>query len=63
LGGDDDAMDPKLMRLYLDNTNNNDAGDDDDAKETKKGPIPDAALLSDHDVKNDDIIILEVDEV
>jgi len=61
LGGDD-AFDPKLMRLYIDNTDN-DAGDADEGKETKKGPIPDAALLSDHDVKNDDIIILEVDEV
>lgn len=59
LGGDDDSIDPKLMRLYIDNKN--DGGDADAGKETKKA-IPDAALLSDHNVKNDDIIILEMDE-
>ncbi|KAK1741761.1 hypothetical protein QTG54_007334 [Skeletonema marinoi] len=59
LGGDDDSIDVKAMRLYVDNKS--EGGDADAGKETKK-EIPDAALLSDHDVKNDDIIILEMDE-
>ena len=59
MGGDDDSIDPKLMRLYVDNKI--EGGDADTGKETKKA-IPDAALLSDHDVKNDDIVILEMDE-
>lgn len=46
------------MRLYVDNKND----DNDTAKEETKKAIPDAALLSDHNVKNDDIIILELDE-
>ena len=52
------SLDPKLMRLYVDNKND----DNDTAKEETKKAIPDAALLSDHNVKNDDIIILELDE-
>eukprot|EP00984_Skeletonema_dohrnii_P021725 scaffold10921_cov146-Skeletonema_dohrnii-CCMP3373.AAC.1 len=59
LGGDDDSIDVKAMRLYVDNKS--EGGDAEAGKETKK-EIPDAALLSDHDVKNDDIIILEMDE-
>ena len=43
------------MRLYIDSKNE---GGDAEAKKE----IPDAALLSDHNVKNDDIIILEMEE-
>jgi hypothetical protein len=37
--------------------NKNEAGET-DAKESTTGPIPDAALLSDHKVDNDDILFL-----
>ena len=47
------------MLLYVDSKS--EGGDADAGKETKKA-IPDAALLSDHGVKNDDIVILEMDE-
>jgi len=53
--GGDDVISPKLMRLYV--VNKNDAGET-DANESTTGPIPDAALLSDHKVENDDILFL-----
>ena len=31
-------------------------------QEEPKGPIPDAAILSDHDVKNDDVLYVTFDE-
>ena len=55
LGGEDNSIDTKSMRLYIDNKNE---GGDAEAKKE----IPDAALLSDHNVKNDDIIMLEMEE-
>ena len=57
MGGEDNSIDPKSMRLYIDNKNE---GGDADAGAKKE--IPDAALLSDHNVKNDDIIMLEMEE-
>ena len=45
------------MRLYIGNKNE---GGDTDVEAKKE--IPDAALLSDHNVKNDDIIMLEMEE-
>ena len=47
------------MRLYVDKKS--EGGDADTGNEAKKA-IPDAALLSDHNVTNDDIVILEMDE-
>ena len=57
MGGEDNSIDPKSMRLYIGNKNE---GGDTDAEAKKE--IPDAALLSDHNVKNDDIIMLEMEE-
>lgn len=55
--GGDDVISPKLMRLYV--VNKNDAGET-DANESTTGPIPDAAILSDHKVENDDILFLSL---
>ena len=56
----DDSIDTKLMRLYIESKSVGDV--EDEVKHTKKEPIPDIALLSDHNVNNDDIIILEMDD-
>ena len=48
------------MRLYIESKSVGDV--EDEVKHTKKEPIPDIALLSDHNVNNDDIIILEMDD-
>lgn len=48
------------MRLYFDKKS--EGGDADTGKESEKKAIPDAALLSDHNVTNDDIVTLEMDE-
>jgi hypothetical protein len=51
--GGEEVISPKLMRLYVDNKNY-----DGDTELAKKKLIPDVALLSDHDVKNDDIVFV-----
>ena len=61
MGGD---ISPQKMRLYIETSpkspEGGKVGDDkemaDKKSTTTKGPIPDAALLSDHDVKADDIL-------
>jgi hypothetical protein len=58
------TLSPQKMRLYIEispkSSEVGKAGDDkemaDKKSTTTKGPIPDAALLSDHDVKSDDIL-------
>ncbi len=56
------------MRLYLPpsfKSNNSaksgkgdDENDDDYNESSPRGPIPDSAMLSDHDVKNDDVLFV-----
>ncbi|KAL7472455.1 hypothetical protein ACHAXS_012797 [Conticribra weissflogii] len=66
---DDTEISPRKMRLYLPpslKSNNSaksgkgdDENDDDDYNESSpRGPIPDSAMLSDHDVKNDDVLFV-----
>ena len=75
MGGDDD-MSPEKMRLYIEpkaatTTDAKKAADSDDDDDDKvmadkspapKGPIPDEAILSDHDVKNDDVLFVTLTE-
>mmetsp|Transcript_17973 Transcript_17973/g.37690 ORF Transcript_17973/g.37690 Transcript_17973/m.37690 type:complete len:142 (+) Transcript_17973:121-546(+) len=64
---DDDDISPRKMRLYLPPSSKSkkngkigqgDGDDDDDNGDASspRGPIPDSAMLSDHDVKNDDVL-------
>ena len=56
------------MSLYIAPKTNNVVENKDGDKsmsekqEEPKGPIPDAAILSDHDVKNDDVLYVTFDE-
>lgn len=59
--GGNDVISPKKMRLYLSPTksaSNEKDGDKEmgEAAAMPKDPIPDAAILSDHDVKNDGVL-------
>ena len=64
-GGDDDVTTTN-MNLYIAPKTNNVVEKDGDKsmseKQEPKGPIPDAAILSDHDVKNDDVLYVTFDE-
>lgn len=70
--GGDDVVSPKQMRLYVESSKPavgkpKADGDEDDDGDEKMGAaaevasrdlVPDAALLSDHDVKNDAVLYL-----
>jgi len=67
-GGDDNNVTTTNMNLYIAPKTNNvvDSKDGDksmsEKQEEPKGPIPDVAILSDHDVKNDDVLYVTFDE-
>ncbi|KAL7542889.1 hypothetical protein ACHAXR_013191 [Thalassiosira sp. AJA248-18] len=58
--GGSDVISPQQMRLYIETIKpTNDEKDGDKVMEEKlmpKGPIPDTAILSDHEVKNDSVL-------
>mmetsp|Transcript_2308 Transcript_2308/g.4899 ORF Transcript_2308/g.4899 Transcript_2308/m.4899 type:complete len:92 (+) Transcript_2308:420-695(+) len=59
--GGSDVISPQKMRLYIETpkptvTLAKDADKDISEKTLPKGPIPDTAILSDHDVKNDAVL-------
>ena len=66
--GGDDNVTTTNMNLYIAPKTNNVVEKKDGDKtmsekqEEPKGPIPDAAILSDHDVKNDDVLYVTFDE-
>jgi len=69
-GGDDNDVTATNMNLYIAPKSNNVVENKDGADKSMsekqddepKGPIPDAAILSDHDVKNDDVLYVTFDE-
>ena len=68
IGGDDNDVTTTNMNLYIAPKSNNVVENKDGDKsmsekqEEPKGPIPDVAILSDHDVKNDDILYVTFGE-
>ena len=67
IGGDDNDVTATNMNLYIVPKTNNVVEKDGDKsmsekQEEPKGPIPDVAILSDHDVKNDDVLYVTFDE-
>ena len=65
--GDDNDVTATNMNLYIAPKTNNVVEKDGDTsmsekQDEPKGPIPDSATLSDHDVKNDDVLYVTFDE-
>eukprot|EP00584_Thalassiosira_punctigera_P006528 CAMPEP_0172535494 /NCGR_PEP_ID=MMETSP1067-20121228/7480_1 /TAXON_ID=265564 ORGANISM="Thalassiosira punctigera, Strain Tpunct2005C2" /NCGR_SAMPLE_ID=MMETSP1067 /ASSEMBLY_ACC=CAM_ASM_000444 /LENGTH=128 /DNA_ID=CAMNT_0013320429 /DNA_START=299 /DNA_END=685 /DNA_ORIENTATION=+ len=58
--GGSDVISPQQMRLYVETPkpSSDDKGEDKEMGEASmpKDPIPDMAILSDHNVKNDDVL-------